>query len=171
MLCEIKDYKVLKLPPKGKPNSRYYVPNGEGTDIDEYVTDKDGKYHKVNPQSSSSLALKVQYPAGAIINGGKAVMIDTDGKIYPFDISDPYHYDKYLGIAQTSTIVDDLCTVVITGKVTALGQSWVAGTPYYIASTSFLSSTPPVSGFTKQVGIGVDVDTIIILGGVEFIVI
>lgn len=47
MQCEIKDYKVNELPPKGKPNSRYYVPNGNGTDIDEYVTDKDGEYHKV----------------------------------------------------------------------------------------------------------------------------
>lgn len=47
--CSIKDYKVTELPSKGQPNSRYYVPNGNGTDVDEYVTDKEGNYHKVNP--------------------------------------------------------------------------------------------------------------------------
>jgi hypothetical protein len=54
MLCEIKDYKVNELPLRGKPNSRYYVPNGNGTDIDEYVTDVHGNYHKVNPIQSST---------------------------------------------------------------------------------------------------------------------
>ena len=46
----IKDFKVNTLPAKGEPDSRYYVPNGNGTDIDEYITDKNGLFRKVNPQ-------------------------------------------------------------------------------------------------------------------------
>jgi hypothetical protein len=49
MSYTIADYKVNTLPINGVPNARYYVPNGNGTDIDEYLTDKDGNYRKVSP--------------------------------------------------------------------------------------------------------------------------
>lgn len=52
MKCVIKDYKVNELPSKGEPNSRYYIPNGQGSNIDEYVTDKDGNFRKVSSQSN-----------------------------------------------------------------------------------------------------------------------
>lgn len=45
----IQDFRVNVLPVIGIPNSRYYVLNGQGTDIDEYVTDLSGAFHKVNP--------------------------------------------------------------------------------------------------------------------------
>lgn len=61
MSCIINEYKVNKLPSKGKPNSRYYVLNPDNDDlVDEYVTDKDGKYKKV----SSGIAL-INISAGA----------------------------------------------------------------------------------------------------------
>ena len=47
--CIIKDYKVINLPSNGQPNSRYYVPNGNGTDVDEYITDINGNFRKINP--------------------------------------------------------------------------------------------------------------------------
>lgn len=75
MDCKIKDFKVDVLPTRGAPNARYYVPNGNGTDIDEYVTDKSGLYRRVSSSSSSSgsgsLVSKEQ-PAGAI-NGSNAI--------------------------------------------------------------------------------------------------
>lgn len=45
----IREFRVNTLPTKGKPNSRYYVPNGNGTDLDEYITDLSGNYRKVTP--------------------------------------------------------------------------------------------------------------------------
>lgn len=61
MSCIINEYKVNKLPSKGKPNSRYYVPNPDNdTLVDEYVTDKDGNYKQV----SSGVAL-INVSAGA----------------------------------------------------------------------------------------------------------
>lgn len=170
MKCAIDDYKVDSLPPKGAPNSRYYVPNGNGTDIDEYITDKSGNFRKVNPISTVG-TVKKNFIAGVIINGGKALIMDIDGKVYPFDITDESHYDKYVGIAETAANQDDICTVVINGEVKTLGSGWLVGIPYYIAATSFLSSTPPSTGIVKQIGVGISNDTILITNGTELIAI
>lgn len=170
MQCVIKDFKVDALPIKGEPNARYYVPNGNGTDIDEYITDKKGLFRKVNPVSSTG-TVKKNFIAGTIINGGKAVVMDTDGKIYPFNIANDSHYDKYVGVAETAALQDDICTVVINGEVKTLGSGWLTGTPYYIASTSFLTDTPPTVGIVKQIGVGIATDTILITNGTELIAI
>lgn len=170
MQCAIDDYKVDVLPPKGKPNSRYYVPNGNGTDIDEYITDKSGNFRKVNPISTTG-TVKKNFIAGTIINGGKALIMDIDGKVYPFDITDESHYDRYVGVAETAANEDDICTVVINGEVKTLGTGWIPGVPYYITSTSFLSSTVPTIGIVKQIGVGISTDTILITNGTELIAI
>jgi len=166
----IRDYRVNSLPAKGQPNSRYYVPNGNGTDVDLYITDLSGNYHKVNPTSSTS-AVKKNFITGAVINGGKAVIMDIDGKIYPFDITNESHYDKYVGVAESSSIENDVCTIVLNGEIKTIGTGWLAGIPYYIASTSFLSNIPPSTGIIKQIGVGISTDTILITNGTELIAI
>ena len=94
-----------------------------------------------------------------------------DGKVYPFDITDESHYDKYIGIAENATVQDDICTVVINGEVKTLGIGWLPGIPYYITNTSFLSNIPPTVGIIKQVGVGINTDTILITNGTELIAI
>lgn len=48
----IRDYKVNVLPTVGVPNARYYVPNGNGTNLDEYVTDLNGNFRLVLSEPS-----------------------------------------------------------------------------------------------------------------------
>ena len=110
--------------------------------------------------SASGITLRKQYTAGEDINGGKAVIIDTDGKVYSMDITDPSHYQRYLGITEQAVVTNDLVYVITHGEVNTLGSGWIAGMPYYISSTGFLSSTPPTSGNCRQVGVGVDNDKI-----------
>lgn len=50
---EIFQNRVDFLPSIGKPNQIYYVPNGQGTDLDHYVADNNGVLRKVNPVISS----------------------------------------------------------------------------------------------------------------------
>lgn len=119
--------------------------------------------------TSSSDSLIRKFTAGEDINGGRAVMIDTDAKIYLFDISNPYHYDKYLGISSTSVLSGEDCTVVINGKNNTLGPGWLPGRPYYIAAGGNLSTTPPSVGFLKQVAVGIDTDTIMIVSANQYI--
>ena len=49
----IRDFRVNSLPGVPIPNSRYYVPNGQGTDLDEYLTDLNGNYRQIKPIISS----------------------------------------------------------------------------------------------------------------------
>lgn len=162
----VQHFKVKNLPVKGEPDSIYYLLTPTG--VEEYVTDRNGDFLKVQTYPSS---VNRKMEVGVVINGGKAVMCDTDGKIYPFNIANPYHYDKYIGVAQTSTNYGDLCTVVISGENSLIGSGWTKGTPYYIGSTSFLTSTPPTSGWVQQVGVGIDENTILIIPqkGIELI--
>lgn len=110
----------------------------------------------ISGSSGSGTAIRKQYTAGEDINGGKAVIIDTDGKVYAMDITNSYHYQRYLGIAEQAVVTNDLVYVITHGEVNTLGSGWIAGMPYYISSTGFLSSTPPTSGNCRQVGVGID---------------
>lgn len=125
----------------------------------------------VTGSSSSGETVVNIYIAGAIINGGKAVIMDTDGLIYPMDITDSNHWYQYVGIAINAAIINDPVNVVVSGKTQVLGSGWVPGIGYYISSTGYLSNTPPITGFCKQVGVGVDNDTINIVNYSDYILI
>lgn len=74
----IRDYKVNSLPSKGQPNSRYYVPNGNGTDVDEYITDLNGNFRKVSPVVTVSLTYEeVNEILIGTINGSNATFTTT----------------------------------------------------------------------------------------------
>lgn len=125
----------------------------------------------VTGSSSSGETVVNIYIAGAIINGGKAVIMDTDGLIYPMDITDSNHWYQYVGIAINAAIINDPVNVVVSGKTQVLGSGWIPGIGYYISSTGYLSNTPPITGFCKQVGVGVDNDTINIVNYSDYILI
>lgn len=120
------------------------------------------------PPVSGGETITKSFTAGQIINGGKAVRVDTDGKLYLFDINNPSHYGKYVGIAQQSSIVDDPCEVVLRGKAAFGGSGWVAGQDYYIDSTGLLTATPPSTGLVKRVAVGITTDEIVVIEGEEF---
>lgn len=50
----IRDFRVNSLPGVPIPNSRYYVPNGNGTDLNEYITDLTGAYRLVGSAGSGT---------------------------------------------------------------------------------------------------------------------
>lgn len=118
-----------------------------------------------------SKAVGDTYTAGEVINGGKALIMDTDSKVYMMDITNPAHYERYIGISAQSAIANDPIKVVSQGKTDVLGSGWLPGVAYYIDATGYLSATPPAVGFTKKVGVGVDNDIIALVNGTEFITI
>lgn len=74
----IQDYKVKTLPDIGVPHSRYYTPNGNGTDVDQYITDKYGNFRKVTTAGLGSLAYsEVNEPLNGVINGSNASFTTT----------------------------------------------------------------------------------------------
>ncbi len=106
--------------------------------------------------------LTKQFVAGTVINGGRAVYLHSDNKIYPFDINNEWCFDRFVGIAETSTNAGDVCVVVTYGVSHVVGSGWVAGVPYYVNSSGYLASSPPEIGLVLQVGIGIDGERILI---------
>ena len=125
----------------------------------------------ITGSSSSGETVVSTYIAGTVINGGKAVIMDTDGLVYPMDITDSNHWYQYVGIASNAALATDPVDVVVSGKTQVLGSGWIPGIGYYISSTGYLSNTPPITGFCKQVGVGVDNDTINIVNYSDYILI
>lgn len=77
----IRYFKVNALPSDLCPNAIYYVPNGNGSDLDEYVTDKYGNPRKV--RSISSLSINVN---GTTSEVKELVFLNSNG--VTFGISD-----------------------------------------------------------------------------------
>lgn len=111
------------------------------------------------------------YTAGEILSGGVAVIMDTDAKVYKMDITNSYHWYRYIGITTQAAILNDPINVITSGVTTLLGSGWIAGAPYYISSTGVLSTTNPSPGFCKQVGVGINIDMINIVNYSEYILI
>ena len=128
------------------------------------ILSKDGKINGpntiINNNIGTGTTIKKDFTAGATINGGKAVWVDSDGLLYPFNISSSSQFGKCLGIAETSASIGQTCSVVLTGESSLIGSGWQAGELYYISSTGFLSTTPPTSGWCQIAGVGVDNETI-----------
>lgn len=124
------------------------------------ILNKDGKINGpntiVNNNIGTGTFIKRDFVTGAIINGGKAVWIDSDGLLYPFDITNSSQFGKCIGIAETSALLGETCSVVLSGESNLVGSGWIAGEVYYISSTGFLSTTPPTSGWCQIAGVGID---------------
>lgn len=74
MSCIINEYKVKKLPTKGKPNSRYYLLLSDDS-VEEYITDKDGNYKKVLGGSSLNVS------AGSLSNNVNSLVFSNANNV------------------------------------------------------------------------------------------
>lgn len=106
--------------------------------------------------------------AGEVINGGNAVIIENDSKIYKFDITNSLHAGKFAGVALNSVLSGNQCSVIVSGEMTNVGSGYSAGTVYYVAANSMLTSTAPAHGLIHKVGVGSGVDKILITSNLEF---
>lgn len=125
----------------------------------------------INNYPGVGSVVKQDYVSGEAIDAGQAVFVDTDGLLYIMDITNPTHYGKCIGVAESTVIAGIACVVITHGYTAQIGSGWTAGDIYYIDTTAFLVNTPPIIGWSQQIGVGVDTDIISIdLGtGIEII--
>lgn len=160
---EIKDYKVNTLPTKGKPNSRYYVPNGQGTDIDEYITDKLGAYHKVNPIISTSTggsSLSTSLILGEDIGGGFVVYL-SGGLLFKFSQSNNSLYNKVLGLTNQAGVTGETVEVITSGECAQM-SGLTTDLQYYATDNGLVTSTTPTSNIIQPVGIAKSASSLIV---------
>jgi hypothetical protein len=95
-----------------------------------------------------------KYGAGEYIERGSACIIETNGNVYLFDITDPSHNFKYVGVAYNTCSQGQIVDIVQEGFLGWSGAPYQKGVVYYVGSDSKLTATPPVTGLVKQIGIG-----------------
>jgi len=110
--------------------------------------------------------LTKRFYAGENIARGRAVYVDTDSRIYHIDISDATQVDRFVGVAEENGGPGAIITVCTHGLSQVGGSGWNAGILYYIGSNGFLTSTEPVSGTIRKVGVGVDLDRMLLMPSV-----
>jgi hypothetical protein len=103
------------------------------------------------------------FHCGETINNGQAVMVGTDGKAYLFNVNNPTHETKFAGVAETSGDPNIIIRVVTEGVIYVEDQPWIAGESYYVDTDSFLTSTLPVSGIIRLVGVGLEPGRLLIM--------
>ncbi|NOT38554.1 MAG: hypothetical protein HOP11_14375 [Saprospiraceae bacterium] len=110
---------------------------------------------KYQPETAIDVAKKVRnnYTAGSIINGGKCVVLGSDGKVYHCDITNPVHYYSYIGVAENAALTNEEVKVVSFGEADLDGP-FTNGQAYYIGADGFPFHAPPVIGLCKQIGVG-----------------
>lgn len=114
---------------------------------------------------------KMYVMAGENINGGNAVIVLGDGKVYKFDITNPLHNNRFAGVADTSTLAGDICNITVTGVYVNIGSGYTPGVTYYVAANSMLTSAAPLLGIICIVGVGVETDKILINNNLQYEVI
>lgn len=95
-----------------------------------------------------------KYSAGEYIERGSACIMETDGTIYLFDITDSSHTLKYIGVAFNTCSQGQIIEIIQQGFLGWNGAPYQKGVVYYIGADSKLTSTPPISGTIKAVAIG-----------------
>lgn len=111
---------------------------------------------------------KIYKLAGEIINGGCALMLNSDNKVYKFDINNPSHAGKFVGMSDRAVVQNESCPVTVTGVYENDMIGYVPGTRYYISATSILTSTPPTTGILHCVGVGAGVRKVLLNNDLEY---
>lgn len=127
-----------------------------GTLIDTILNEIDGI-------SGGGTSLEITKLAGENISGQMVVILDTDNKIYKYNISNTAHYGKCIGISKTSASTGNNITVSVIGsELLSSGSGWTTGVTYFVSSASLLTSTPPTTGLLKRIALGIDTDKVLI---------
>lgn len=113
----------------------------------------------------------VELVAGEVISGGKAVIINVDGKVYVYDITNENHYGKSCGIAKQAALAGEALEVFTGGVAYEAGSGWLAGIIYYVSATGILTTVAPAAGLIKIMGVGVGADKVLLNGVLELITI
>lgn len=155
----IQDFKVNTLPLIGVPNSRYYVPNGQGTDVDEYITDLSGGFHKVNPVILTS-SISIFATLGEVIGGGFLVYLNGN-LAFKFNQNDTSLYGLPVGITNQSGIIGDSVKIIVNGECNQMG-GLIPGLQYFAGNAGLNTNVVPSTGIVQPIGVA-KTDTIMIV--------
>ena len=131
-----------------------------GPDVDEYVTDLSGVFHKVNPiqTAPSGSSLKITTSLGEAIGSGFLIYI-SGANAFKYSQNNLSLYDSIVGITNQSGNTGDVVEVILNGMCNQVG-GLTPGTQYYASNSGLLVSSIPVTGIVQPVGVAITASSI-----------
>lgn len=90
--------------------------------------------------------------AGEVLSGNRAVMVNTDGKVYYADKNTLSHATKILGITHGSATLGATVSVQTYGVMTEPSWTWDMSLPIFLSTGGLLIQTAPTTGFMLMLG-------------------
>lgn len=119
-----------------------------------------------NNNTGNAGGVNNKYIAGEEINGGKVLILQSDGKVYKYDIGDLMHMNKYIGVSTHAASIGDEVNVCSFG-IMDYDNSFPIGSPLFIGLSGSLSLSSPNVGNCKQVAISLNINKIILINHAE----
>ena len=94
---KIHQNRVSVLPTIGKQGEIYYIENGQGTNVDQYISDNTGVLRlvgRVQLNNNDFNNNKIYVILGETINGGDVIYIRSNNKAYKYNSSDINLYSE-----------------------------------------------------------------------------
>lgn len=163
MSKQIFQKRVKILPEKGELGVIYYIENGQGTNLDQYIADNNGLLRLVGkdfyPDGFNNV--KSVITLGESVSGGNVLYMASNGKFYKYNHSDLNLYNRVAGLANSSGLADQLIDIITNGECDQLG-GLITGDTYYGAENGLVTNIPPVINIFQQLGIAKSATTLIV---------
>ena len=102
----------------------------------------------------------IVFPAGEIIFGHRAVIVDSD-QVFLFDPTNNSHLGRCIGVSNNAASIGNNVEIITEGK-TLTGIPFVTNTTYYVDSDGSLTNIKPLTGIRQVVGFTTDINSMIV---------
>ena len=100
--------------------------------------------------------------AGEVLNGGRAVFVAADGKVYMADNTVLAEVVAVIGITNASALSGALAEIVTDGTVDEPGWTWTPGARIYFDNLGALVGTAPAVGHHRSIGVASTATSILV---------
>jgi hypothetical protein len=156
---QVYQHAVDVLPLIGLVGHFYYIENGNGTDLDEYLADSTGALRFIGTRPSNTIS----YVSAESIPSHTPVAI-YNNLAYKLDASNTLHQFAFVGFSKNGTSVGQECIIQQVGEVELIGWGLIPN-KQYLAGTNgaIVLDNITLNNFTKVVGYATTSNTLQII--------
>ena len=100
--------------------------------------------------------------AGEILNGGRAVFVAADGKLYMADNTVLAEVKATVGISQGAALLGAAASYISGGVINEPGWAFTPGDRIYFDNLGILVNAPPATGHLRSVGVADSATSILV---------
>ena len=151
------------LPSIGIKGYTYYVPNGNGSDLSEYLADSIGHLRFIGTRPVTFInSLKTKNILGETISGGSLVYLNSvNNRLFKYNQSDLNLYNKALGFTNNAGVLDQEVDIIVSGECNQFG-GLITGDQYFASNNGLITNTPPNLNIFQPIGVAKNATILII---------